>query len=328
MTAQRLDAEAIRRAAKGRWLSILSSLGIDKALLTNRGSACPICKDGTDRFRFDDKEGRGTYYCNSCGSGDGFSLLQKANSWTFIECLREVAAVAGGATTMKVRTGRQEADVRCEMNAIWRAAKPLAEVQATAEWWHRRAGYVPQVLDVRGAHRLACAGHGEHPAMVAMIRDAAGKPASLHRTYLTPDGEKAAVPSPRRVMDIPLPDGAAVRLFEAGEVLGVAEGIETAVACQLIFELPTWALLTAGNMRKFVPPETVRRVVIFGDLDSSFTGQAAAFDLARALWAKRKQWNPELRVEVSIHGLSIDPAAWDCDWNDVLQRRNQARDAA
>jgi putative DNA primase/helicase len=32
---------------------------------------------GKDRFRFDDKEGHGTWICTHCGAGDGFSLLMK-----------------------------------------------------------------------------------------------------------------------------------------------------------------------------------------------------------------------------------------------------------
>jgi hypothetical protein len=38
----------------------------------NRHQACPVC-GGSDRFRFDDKEGRGTWFCNQCGAGDGLA---------------------------------------------------------------------------------------------------------------------------------------------------------------------------------------------------------------------------------------------------------------
>ncbi len=32
---------------------------------------------GKTRFRFDDKEGRGTWICNHCGAGDGADLAMK-----------------------------------------------------------------------------------------------------------------------------------------------------------------------------------------------------------------------------------------------------------
>ena len=41
--------------------------------------------------------------------------------------------------------------------------------------------------------------------------------------------------------------GGAVRLFDAGDTLGVSEGIETAIATMELLGVPTWAALTAGR---------------------------------------------------------------------------------
>ncbi len=43
----------------GKWYGVLSSLGIDRNYLQNKHGPCPICMEGTDRFRFDDKDARG-----------------------------------------------------------------------------------------------------------------------------------------------------------------------------------------------------------------------------------------------------------------------------
>lgn len=67
----------IPAAARGRWPEILTGLGIDPAHLTNRHGPCPGC-GGTDRFRFDDRDGRGTWICGGGGdptAGDGFDLV-------------------------------------------------------------------------------------------------------------------------------------------------------------------------------------------------------------------------------------------------------------
>lgn len=324
----RLEAAKVREEATGKWQSILSACGVDKSYLTNKHGPCPICEDGKDRFRFDDKDGRGTFYCSQCGSGDGFSLLQRLKGWDFRTALTEVWALAGSVRAVKVRTGRTEEQVRQEMNEIWRGARPLSEVEATRRWWDRRLGCVPFSQDLRAVMSLRCAGYPDHPAMVALVRGSDGKPVNIHRTYLTTEGDKAPVGEARRVMDIELPSGSAVRLSPAGDVLGVAEGIETAAACQRMFDVPTWALLNAGNMKRFVPPPGVGKVIVFGDMDASFTGQAAAFELARSLWARRKKHTPELSVEVRIYGVTVDPLKWNHDWNDALMLRLAAERTA
>ncbi len=49
--------------ARGRWSEILPRLGIDARFLRNRHGPCPLC-GGKDRFRFDDRDGSGSYFCN------------------------------------------------------------------------------------------------------------------------------------------------------------------------------------------------------------------------------------------------------------------------
>ena len=63
----------ITTQAVGKWQSIFSSLGIDVG--NGKHCPCPVC-GGKDRFRFDNKNGRGTYICNQCGSGDGLNLIK------------------------------------------------------------------------------------------------------------------------------------------------------------------------------------------------------------------------------------------------------------
>lgn len=63
----------ITTQAVGKWQSIFSSLGIEVG--NGKHCPCPVC-GGKDRFRFDNKNGRGTYICNQCGSGDGLELIK------------------------------------------------------------------------------------------------------------------------------------------------------------------------------------------------------------------------------------------------------------
>lgn len=95
-THPKLNADLIREAARDRWRTeILPALGIT-VRSDKRHGPCPHC-GGKDRFRFDDKDGRGSFFCNQCRprSGDGFVLIQKVRACTFPEALRLVAGILG-----------------------------------------------------------------------------------------------------------------------------------------------------------------------------------------------------------------------------------------
>lgn len=77
-------------AARHRWQDILPQLGITVPAHHKHG-ACPYC-GGKDRFRFDDQQGRGTWFCNHCGAGDGLSLVALVHGCTPAQATHQVAA--------------------------------------------------------------------------------------------------------------------------------------------------------------------------------------------------------------------------------------------
>ncbi|EOZ1436155.1 primase-helicase zinc-binding domain-containing protein [Enterobacter hormaechei] len=83
--------ETVKQAC-GHWPRILPALGVK--VIKNRHQACPVC-GGYDRFRFDDKEGRGTWFCNQCGAGDGLKLVEKVFGMTASEAAGKVDAMTG-----------------------------------------------------------------------------------------------------------------------------------------------------------------------------------------------------------------------------------------
>nr|WP_240635023.1 primase-helicase zinc-binding domain-containing protein [Brenneria salicis]NMN91285.1 putative DNA primase/helicase [Brenneria salicis ATCC 15712 = DSM 30166]RBP59487.1 primase-helicase-like zinc-binding protein [Brenneria salicis ATCC 15712 = DSM 30166]RLM29708.1 hypothetical protein BHG07_14520 [Brenneria salicis ATCC 15712 = DSM 30166] len=79
----------VRAKANGHWEKILQQLGIP----TNRQeSECPNC-GGNTRYRFDDKEGRGTYFCSHCGAGTGLDLVMKVNKCGARQAAEQVAEI-------------------------------------------------------------------------------------------------------------------------------------------------------------------------------------------------------------------------------------------
>jgi hypothetical protein len=91
-TSPRLDSNAIRQQACGRWRDILSGLGLNLPSTATQHGPCPAC-GGKDRFRFDDRNGRGTWFCNQCTpqAGDGFALIQNVRNCDFHRALELVA---------------------------------------------------------------------------------------------------------------------------------------------------------------------------------------------------------------------------------------------
>ncbi len=99
-------------------------------------------------------------------------------------------------------------------------------------------------------------------------------------------------------------NGGAVRLSRVAERIGLSEGIETALAASRRFQVPVWAATNAVLLEQFMPPAGVREVRIFGDCDSTWTGQAAAYTLAR-------------RLTRDGYAVSVDlPDAMDTDYCD------------
>lgn len=66
------------KAARGHWSRILPALGVN--VLKNRHQPCPVCA-GKDRFRFDDQEGRGTWFCNQGGERGSVTSAGQVMAW-------------------------------------------------------------------------------------------------------------------------------------------------------------------------------------------------------------------------------------------------------
>lgn len=127
---------------------------------------------------------------------------------------------------------------------------------------------------------------GTFPVMLAAVTDEHGALVGLHRTYISTNGTKAAVPQPKKLSRTNGPlSGSSIKLFQPTIIngklsLGVAEGIETALACYLASGIPTWSCTSAGILKSFVWPVGLQSLVIFADNDASGVGQSAARDLA------------------------------------------------
>ena len=302
----------VKDRAKGQWYSILRYFGIDDCFLNKRNGPCPLppCGGGRDRYRWNDKSGHGEYYCTKCGSGEGFQLLMKLHGWTFPELARRIEEFLGdGATNYKPKSQKDPAVAIRKVMEEALIIKPGDEVSR----YLKARGLFRMTQDLMFHPALYEAETRQNlPAMIAPVRNVNGVVISIHRTYLQA-GEKAKINSPKKIMPpIGTVNGGAIRLSPVSSHIGVAEGIETAIAAQMIFDVPVWSVISANGLTTFELPNGVEEVAIFGDNDVNFTGQHATFDLARRLSHKA------VRVHVHI------PDVPGQDWADVLLERGVA----
>jgi putative DNA primase/helicase len=171
---------------------------------------------------------------------------------------------------------RQDAARTAEAAALWDACRPAAGSLVDRYLAVHRDGLErPSSAPVRFHPACPIGDQGRAmPAMVSAVQDGGGAITAVHKTYLTPDGANARRRDGSKVkLSLgPLRDGA-VRLQPAGPVLGLAEGVETALAAAALFNVPAWTVL-ARRAHKVKLPPVVKEVVVFGDNERD--GQASA----------------------------------------------------
>jgi putative DNA primase/helicase len=191
------------------------------------------------------------------------------------------------------------------LRGLWHQAGPVTGSPAERYLSGRALG-----SDFRGMrfHPRVPLGAGANlcfrPAILAAVQDGPDLLA-LHRTFLTSDGTRLApdLEPPRRMLG--RPGRGAVRLGRASAVLGIAEGLETAMSAMMLLGIPVWAALGNERLPHLTIPLGVRRLLILADDDPAGRRAAAAAAVSHAapgrmicrLWPGRgfNDWNDRLR---------------------------------
>lgn len=300
--------ERIQDRAIGRWRTLLPFLGVAEQFLSKKHGPCPMC-GGTDRFRWDDKAGSGSFYCNQCGAGSGVDLVMKVNGMTFIEAKRAIEQHLP-STTVEVPKAKRDTSLDT-LASIWVRAQKLTGSDP-ASWYLKRRGLGMEEWPAslrwlpKFPYHHDDKSKTEHPVMLAMFVSPDRNAHTIQYTYLDGSGRKADLPKPRKLAPAKIPAGGAVRLAPSAETMGIAEGVETALAASKLHDVPVWSALSAGGLIKWQPPATAKHIIVFGDNDHTAAGQAAAWSLVHRL---------------RIMGLSAEariPETTNTDWNDVL----------
>ena len=352
---------AVRTMAAGRWDSIIPALAPSIAPAFEKPGkhvACPVHPGSTQKNlrTFKDAAETGGVVCNTCGAfKDGFATLQWATGWMFTEAVKQVADYLGGVQRQGLteqEKARHEAEYQRKLDAkrkvqaeedqravqhldvTWKEGLPLSHPDAKPArlyFANRGIRLTRAPAELRFHPALSywdedAKDYGKHPAILARMVTSAGKPASLLRIYLTPDGKKLSLPGveveAKKMMKHPSWSqlaGGAIRLFPPATILGIAEGVETAMAAAELDGLNVWAAFSANLMEQFVPPAGVDKVVIYADLDRSGRGGEAATQLVERLWKMG------IMAGIRMPEGPIPEGKKGRDWNDVLVDEAPAR---
>lgn len=197
---------------------------------------------------------------------------------------------------------------------IWRDAQPLRASPAKAYLESRGILAASPALRFHPRTPLGPKGRARFlPALIAAVSLDEG-PIAIHRTFLSTEASgKAAFEKPKRALGAL--GEAAVRLFApASGMLGLAEGVESAMSAYALTGIPVWATLGNERFGLVSVPESVTELHLFVDHDAG--GELAA---SRSLAAYARDGR-------TIHVRK--PSSRDTDWNDELTawlRRKAAR---
>jgi putative DNA primase/helicase len=322
-----------KERAHGRWRRILPAIGIDDRFLSGRNCPCPIC-GGRDRFRYiDRKDADGMWVCNQCTPRPrpAIDLVIAFTGKPFREAARVIDDILGDKHVIlqsptPIRPVEQKAS-KYNHQKVWRRGArirsgdvvdrylqyrgigmdiyPPCMRTSPMDWYYEdNPRFLPEDTQCYSDRPdIPIPVLFRVPAMFALVTNPAGKHVATHKTFLREDGQgKANVSKPRKVTG-KYGKGPAIRLMPTGPLMGIAEGIETALAAARLFRIPVWSVICAGGIETFEPPPECERLIVFADHDPHGVSQRAAKSLC-----DRLQFPTEIRM----------PDQPGTDWNDVL----------
>ncbi|EOI5754729.1 primase-helicase zinc-binding domain-containing protein [Enterobacter hormaechei] len=294
--------ETVKQAC-GHWPRILPALGVK--VIKNRHQACPVC-GGSDRFRFDDKEGRGTWFCNQCGAGDGLKLVEKVFGVSASEAAGKVNALTGSLPPVAPDV---IAAVEAEPDASRKAAATLAASlmektrTATGNAYLTRKGFPGrECLTLTTTHKTG--GVTYHAGdVIVPLHDESG--ALVNFQLINADGIKRTLKGGQIKGACHTIDGQK----QAGKRLWIAEGYATALTVHhltgetVMVALSSVNLLSLASLARSKYPAC--QIVLAADRDLSGDGQTKAAAAADA-----------------CQGIVALPPVFG-DWNDAFMQNGE-----
>lgn len=294
--------ETVKQAC-GHWPRILPALGVK--VIKNRHQACPVC-GGSDRFRFDDKEGRGTWFCNQCGAGDGLKLVEKVFGVSAAEAAGKVNALTGNLPPVVPEViAAAEAENDAERKAAASMAVKLMEKTRTAAGnaYLTRKGFPDsECVMLTATHKTGGVTYSAGD-LVVPLHDHSG--ALVNLQLINAEGLKRTLKGGAVKGACHIIEGQK----QAGKRLWIAEGYATALTVHhltgetVMVALSSVNLLSLASLTRQKHPAC--QIVLAADRDLSGNGQTKAAAAALA-----------------CEGVVALPPVFG-DWNDAFMQQGE-----
>ncbi|EBA3496213.1 DNA primase [Salmonella enterica] len=265
--------ETVKQAC-GHWPRIIPALGVK--VIKNRHQSCPVC-GGSDRFRFDDKEGRGTWFCNQCGAGDGLKLVEKVFGVTPSEAAGKVNAVTGNLSPVapEVIAVAEAETVADRKAAAGLAAKLMEKTRpATSNAYLTRKGFhALECLTLTAIHKTGGVMFRAGDVVVPLYDDTG---ALVNLQLINADGLKRTLKGGQVKGACHVIEGKK----QAGKRLWIAEGYATALTVHhltsetVMVALSSVNLLSLASLARQKSPAC--QIVLAADRDLNCDGQSKA----------------------------------------------------
>ncbi|MCQ4110490.1 DUF927 domain-containing protein [Aeromonas sp. JL9] len=300
----------VAAAACGHWPELLAAVGIDTPHRGKHGP-CPAC-GGNDRFRLDDKAGRGTWFCNQCGNGDGLDLVGKVTGRQPKEAAELIAPLVGLSDSGLDHAVReqlhQQQQARAEQEhkqaeqqrrkAARRATSISADIKQGISPYLERKALSGLLMPL--TQRVIAVGELTYQpgSLVVPLWDEAG--GLINVQLINTEGDKRYLPGGQKA--------GAFHRIDGGELVAVVEGYASGLSVQAATGATVYCAMDAGNLLAIAQiarrqhPEA--RLLLCGDNDEGTKGNPGKAKAEHAA--------------ATVGGLVALPSVAG-DWNDYHQ---------
>lgn len=231
-------------AMKGHEQTIIHAFGLPPITGNKHYKECPIC-GGKNKFRMSYHNGSVGYIC-TCGNGSLIKLIMEITGRLFKDVAAEIDKLIGNSFKLE-----NKPVIKCDLKDRFISYDIL------------RGSIAQEYLNNRGVYELPkrgmrfCKGindeQGYLPAIISVASDDYNRACYEHRTFLN-GGFKANVTTQKKMFKVAEGNNISVKLFDHADVLGVSEGLETALSAHQLYKVPTWSTLNSGFLKTFKAP--------------------------------------------------------------------------